>query len=241
KVVHEVPFDNVERDLLFYQEGAKVFMYDEVNGQFMLLFDYAKQAGEQYDIVAGAETYNFLVDSVTTTTLLGDNIQVQHGRIPHPQDPNEPFLQAGNKVYEGIGTEIGLWPKLPTLVTPEIWHYLVCALKPDGKLYSLNPFLDVDCQALATPTSQRPETQTELVIFPNPTTDYLHITVQSSQPIGKAKFLVFNGNGMCVKAFKLADLSSTFILPVWSWPSGAYWLQVVVDGEPILLKEFIKN
>lgn len=127
-------------------------MYNDTSELFMLIFDYAKQAGEQYDIVAGPETYNFLVDSVTTTTLSGDDIQVQHGRIPHPQDPNEPSLQARNKVYEGIGTEIGLWPEFPTLATFEVWYYLVCALKPDGKLYSLNPLLDVDCPALATST-----------------------------------------------------------------------------------------
>jgi Secretion system C-terminal sorting domain len=230
KVVHEVPFSGNERDLLFYQEGDKVFMYDDVNEQFMLIFDYAKLAGEQYDIVAGPETYTFMVDSVTTTTLAGDDIQVQHGRIPHPQDPNEPFLQAGNKVYEGIGTDIGLWPELPTLVTPEIWYYLVCALKPDGKLYNINSFLDVDCQALATSTNNPQSTSPAFSVYPNPAVDNKTLFISNVSFGHASAWSLHDQIGREVKRAVFPAGQQEIELNISDLPNGLYFWQLQSNG-----------
>ncbi len=234
KVVHESSFDGFERDFLFYQNGDEVFMYDNVNEQFMLIFDYAKQAGEQYDIIAGPETYNFLVDSVTTTTLSGDDIRVQHGRIPFPQDPNEPFLVAGNKVYEGIGTEIGLWPKFPSLLTPEIWHYLACALKPDGKLYTLNSIIDVDCQSLATATHQVIPKCFSVYVYPNPVASNTNITISSIPQGYNQTWELYDQLGQMIRTKVILTGQNQVQVSVEGLAAGLYFWQL--ESEERLLE-----
>lgn len=79
-----------------------------------------------------------------------------------------------------------------------------------------------------------------LSIYPNPTADYLNFYLASPRPLSKegAVFRIVNGSGQVVKEFSGGGQGVTYIVPVWDWPSGAYWLQCSVEGEAIISKQF---
>ncbi len=79
-----------------------------------------------------------------------------------------------------------------------------------------------------------------LAIFPNPTSDYLNFYINAPIPASGATIRIINGEGKLVKEFKTSSFDKTFILPVWDWASGAYWVQVVVEGEVIVSNQLIK-
>lgn len=199
KVVHYTSFDGVQQDLLFYQSGESVYAYDEYYQEFVMLYDYSKQAGESYDIIFGQDTSTFLVDSVTYGFFSGESVKVQHGRFTNP---NAPFSEPYNRIYEGIGTYNGLWPSLPSELTVEIWYYLACYQKPDGTILSMNPVLNVDCQALSTPVSVAYLEDKGLHISPNPSTD--EVLLEFQLPSGKGgRVLVMDELGRFVKEINL--------------------------------------
>jgi Secretion system C-terminal sorting domain len=80
----------------------------------------------------------------------------------------------------------------------------------------------------------------KLAIFPNPTADYLNFYVHASNPAREVTFRIVDGEGHIVKAFKTNNLASTFIVPVWDWASGVYWLQYEVGGFILDSEKFIK-
>jgi hypothetical protein len=77
-------------------------------------------------------------------------------------------------------------------------------------------------------------------IYPNPTSDYLNFYIHAPDRVNAAIIRIIDSNGRLIKAFKANDLSSTFILPIWEWANGAYWVQVVVDGELVSTEKFLK-
>jgi hypothetical protein len=77
-------------------------------------------------------------------------------------------------------------------------------------------------------------------IYPNPTSNYLNFYVQAPINVNDANIRIVDSNGRRVKEFKANDLSSTFIIPVWDWADGAYWVQLTVDGKLVSTKKFLK-
>jgi hypothetical protein len=77
-------------------------------------------------------------------------------------------------------------------------------------------------------------------IYPNPTSDYLNFYIHAPDRVNDTIIRIIDSNGRLIKEFRANDLSSTFILPVWEWPNGAYWLQLVVEGELVSTEKFLK-
>ncbi len=78
-------------------------------------------------------------------------------------------------------------------------------------------------------------------IYPNPTSDYLNFYIHAPNRVNDdATIRIIDSNGRLVNEFKANDLSSTFILPVWEWANGAYWVQVIADGELVSTEKFLK-
>ncbi|GJM34014.1 MAG: hypothetical protein DHS20C18_30150 [Saprospiraceae bacterium] len=80
-----------------------------------------------------------------------------------------------------------------------------------------------------------------LDIFPNPTTDYLNIYFRSSQHERQVSFRITDAKGRVIKTFQNQRSDLTFILPVWNWTPGIYFLQYLEDGKIRSVKRFIKQ
>jgi hypothetical protein len=94
------------------------------------------------------------------------------------------------------------------------------------------------CQ-LSDATNEGAQPKIQLAIYPNPTSDYLNFYLHSPNPVGEAMFRIVNGEGKLVKEFKSGTFNTTFILPVWDWASGVYWLQYMEDGTVRATNKFI--
>lgn len=78
-----------------------------------------------------------------------------------------------------------------------------------------------------------------LAIYPNPTTAYLNFELRTPQLLQKASFRIYDINGRLVKEFVSDSPKDTFIVPVWDWEAGVYFLQYLEGGEVQAVERFI--
>ncbi len=83
--------------------------------------------------------------------------------------------------------------------------------------------------------------QIRLDIFPNPTTDYLNIYFKARQDAKIATFRVVDAQGRIMKTFHSERSDVTFLLPVWEWSSGIYFLQYLENEKIKSIQKFIKQ
>ncbi|MBI1225219.1 MAG: T9SS type A sorting domain-containing protein [Bacteroidetes bacterium] len=60
-------------------------------------------------------------------------------------------------------------------------------------------------------------------------------------PASVATICIINSEGSLVMEFKTDSFDQTFIVPVWDWTSGGYWVQVVIDNQISFSQKFIKT
>lgn len=234
KIVHKKSFDGTENDLLFFQEGDKVYSSNAALQAVTLLFDYSKLAGEQFIMFQGQDTLTFYVDSVYVKNFSGDDINVQYGRTTNS---GVELAEAYCEVYEGIGTNTGLWPEVPTDIISEMWYELVCYQKPDGRLYNMNPWLNVDCQALATPVNQAEAENTTLHISPNPASN--EVLVEFQLPTRKAgSILVLDMLGKTIQQYNLPPAATR--LKIDTLTSGIYFIVLKSEEQVFAIKKLIR-
>jgi Secretion system C-terminal sorting domain len=77
-----------------------------------------------------------------------------------------------------------------------------------------------------------------LSTYPNPTTNYLNFYAHAPSHASTATFRIIEAKGCLVKEFKTDNLASTFIVPVWDWHAGAYWLQYCAGSEAVISTQF---
>ena len=83
----------------------------------------------------------------------------------------------------------------------------------------------------------------QLAIYPNPTTDYLNFQLRSKSVVKNSMFRIVNANGQVMEEFRVdVRTGGTFIVPVWTWPAGGYFLQYLDQiGKVLITEKFIKN
>jgi hypothetical protein len=79
---------------------------------------------------------------------------------------------------------------------------------------------------------------TEILVFPNPTTDVLHL--QLNKVFDKMNVQIFNSGGQMVKQLTLSSSNQTITIPVQNLAAGKYWLHLESGGEKQVL-QFIKQ
>ncbi len=80
-----------------------------------------------------------------------------------------------------------------------------------------------------------------LAIYPNPTTDYLNFYLKNARPSKGTSFRIVDAAGRAVKEFQSAAADATFIVPVWGWAAGVYFLQYIEDGAVRCSERFVKQ
>jgi Secretion system C-terminal sorting domain len=78
-----------------------------------------------------------------------------------------------------------------------------------------------------------------LAIYPNPASDYLNFYLRTPRPVREASFRIVNAEGRLMKAFQSDRPDATFIVPVWDWVAGVYFLQYVEEGVVRASEKFI--
>ncbi|MEO6541683.1 MAG: FG-GAP-like repeat-containing protein, partial [Ferruginibacter sp.] len=78
---------------------------------------------------------------------------------------------------------------------------------------------------------------TEILVFPNPTTDVLQLQLNSAY--GKMNIQVINSTGQIVKQLTVAASNRIITIPVQNLPAGKYWLHLQTGSEKQVL-QFMK-
>jgi hypothetical protein len=95
------------------------------------------------------------------------------------------------------------------------------------------------CHIVGAANEKQPETN--LVIYPNPTTDYLNFYLRTPKTLKSADFRIVSAEGKVIKTFSSDNPDATFILPVWDWAAGVYFLQYLEEGVVRGSEQFIKQ
>lgn len=145
-------------------------------------------------------------------------------------------LPIGQTIYDTKLTEDG-----GLIICGQSFNYDDNALYPQqGWLLKLDEYgcLVPGCH-LNDATEEEPlQAEPEIVIYPNPTSDYLNFLVKAPTPASKATIRIINGEGKLIKELDTNRFDQTFILPLWDWANGVYWLQVVDEGKIVVSKQF---
>ena len=146
-------------------------------------------------------------------------------------------------------------------VAPEVWDmkttpdggYVLVGTAPQVFDINTNPYIPawimkVDsfgclipgCQLDdTTAISGSPEQTTRLAIFPNPASDFLHIELRSAPSTGSFAARIVDANGKTMTEIPAVSAHTTYTLPVWQWPPGVYFLQLLHDGVPVRTERFV--
>ncbi len=82
----------------------------------------------------------------------------------------------------------------------------------------------------------------ELLLYPNPATQFLNVFYQSSQQDGELSFSIINVQGQILQQYKnTATSGKTYMLDVGELPTGNYFLEVDLDGNLMKTEQFIKQ
>ncbi len=93
------------------------------------------------------------------------------------------------------------------------------------------------CQ-LYTSTAELEE-KVNLKIYPNPASDFLNIYCFSDTKPRQAAFRIVNAQGQIIRQFDTQAFNdATFILPLFNYPAGNYFLQYLENGQLLQSKPF---
>jgi uncharacterized delta-60 repeat protein len=80
----------------------------------------------------------------------------------------------------------------------------------------------------------------EILVYPNPVFDFLSFQLQGQRPPGSSGvFHIVNAQGRLMKTFQSDRPYATFIVPVWEWAAGVYFLQYVEEGVVSQVEKFV--
>ena len=146
-------------------------------------------------------------------------------------------------------------------VAPEVWDmkatpdggYVLVGTAPQVFDINTNPYIPawimkVDsfgclipgCQLDdTTAVSGSPEQTARLAIFPNPASDFLHFELRPAGITSTYTARIVDTNGKTMTEIPAVSTHTTYTLPVWHWPPGVYFLQLLHEGLPVRTERFV--
>ena len=190
---------------------------------------------------------------------------VAAGMTPTPDDnPNDEKYGQSGWIGKVSPEGDSLWAREYTILDSDIYTHTIYDLKetPDGGFILCGEALDdtfeedIPQQAwllkldqygclvpgchLVDATQEKP-LDIRLAIYPNPASDYLNFYLHANRPMKDVLFRVVNTEGRTIESFQCINPNATFILPIWDWEVGVYFLQCIEDGRVIHSEIFIKQ
>jgi hypothetical protein len=109
---------------------------------------------------------------------------------------------------------------------PDVDSVRICVWSshPNSRM-DLNADNDLSCiQTIVS--SKNITTTTNISLYPNPTSDHLHIQIETVAPIRHAHCKIINISGQIVHDVGLGDRQAALSISVANWPSGLYFAQL---------------
>jgi hypothetical protein len=95
------------------------------------------------------------------------------------------------------------------------------------------------CHLIDATEETKPEIK--LAIYPNPASDYLNFYLRTPVPVREASFRIVNAAGAVVREFRNDMPGATYMVPVWEWAAGIYFLQYLENGLVRCSEQFVKH
>ncbi|GJM34013.1 MAG: hypothetical protein DHS20C18_30140 [Saprospiraceae bacterium] len=221
-------FANFHGDIYVHQDGYEVFIFNEYDQEFQLIYDFSKQVGESWKVKVCTAAY--ATDTLIVIINEVDGIH-RRAKILHSDST---VLYNNIRFGEGYGTEFSsgklLLPE-PINSKPPCTDELLCYEDPvEGLIYSIGSCVNTD-------TKQPDLPDVALTIFPNPAQQ--ESTLQYELPIGvQGEVFIFDRSGKRLSQLSLSLSSGSLILP--AYPAGLYFVTLFVDGRMVLSRRFIR-
>jgi len=216
---------NVGRFL--YEEGGKVYAYDDEADTFRILYDFTLVAGDtlvfEGDPKAAGDGI-FLIDSITYIQAGSLNLKVQH------ITSLSFYVAWGDQIIERIGSSLCLYPQ--NAVCDPLTGGLRCYEDPQiGLINFQNP--ERPCDYITTGTNE-PTEAPYVNVYPNPTTGAFRI--ESKQIIKKIELL----NSLSILSYQNIGTGTTYAeIDMGSMPPGLYYLKVTTSNNNLVVKPII--
>lgn len=97
------------------------------------------------------------------------------------------------------------------------------------------------CHLTDAVDEEKAEPDFHLAIYPNPARDYLNFYLRHSGVRQEVVFRIINAAGQVVREFQGGRPGATYIVPVWDWAPGVYFLQYLEEGQVRVSEKFIKQ
>lgn len=190
---------------------------------------------------------------------------VAAGTTPTPDDdPNDEKYGQSGWIGKVSPEGDSLWAREYTILDSDIYTHTIFDLKetPDGGFILCGEALDdtfeedipqqawllkLDQHGCLVPgchlvdATQEKSLDIRLAIYPNPASDYLNFYLHTNRPMKDVLFRVVSTDKRTIKSFQRISPNATFILPIWDWVAGVYFLQCIEDGQVIHSETFIKQ
>ncbi len=221
---------NIDReDHYIYQTGDTVYHYfydpySPIMGDFTILYDFSLILGDT--LFYEDDDYYFVIDSIGTVEMNGEEYRTQYGHFPHPFQIEQTTII--NEKFGAMNDYLFL----------DITDF--CFL--DGPCqefrcyeddnFPLLQLADVECEHIPIFVStNEPAPPPALLISPNPVRNRL--LVAFSGPVKNAELHLFSPDGQRLKIWEIQNGSIQKELDLGGFPDGLYFIQWRQDGEAL--------
>lgn len=114
--------------------------------------------------------------------------------------------------------------------------------QPNYPNYRLDtPYPLCDSSIVYVPTGQVARPEGAVKVYPNPARDYLNFSYRpaSGQQSGHVSFRIFDTMGRELQHVEAQPGETTYTLPLWHYPPGVYFLQLLHNGLPVRTERFV--
>ncbi|NRA48483.1 MAG: T9SS type A sorting domain-containing protein [Phaeodactylibacter sp.] len=150
-----------------------------------------------------------------------------------------------------IDEEPGMPEPMDLKATPD-GGYIVCgAIDPpdDGGVHPLRYgwLLKLDEHGCLVPgchlpnsTTQEPDLQPQLALFPNPARDFINFELRGARTDHDGAFRILDAQGRLLRSIPAQKALGTVVIPVHDWAAGAYVVQYLEGGQARAAERFLK-
>ncbi|MCK9204469.1 MAG: T9SS type A sorting domain-containing protein [Bacteroidales bacterium] len=205
--------------LYMYSLNDSVLFY--AGNGFHLLYDFGAITGDTitlgYYTTYDGSPLKMVIDSTGTMIINGETRKLQYVSCGDGM-----VIEFGGIVIEGIGNIGYMFPSFdPSLDGPlRCYEDSVIGLFINP-YHSNNGWNFQDCEQVITGITERGVTS-DIMIYPNPAGDYIHLNLTGSTPLWETKITIFNIFGQIIDEMIFPAGQQEFSCPITHLPVGFY-------------------
>lgn len=219
--------------LYTYEEDSKVWLYNEYKQRFTLMYDFAAEEGDEYDLVpwsimheldiehfATDTVFRMHVDSVRTIQVQGQDLRVQYVSSVFSGEPGNYYSEFTDVIVENIGSFIQLFNWDAQLCDVEYDQTLRCYGSPATGLFQ---FGNEACLLVAAKETMYDRFSVK--VAPNPSSGSINLTIDD-QATQLLQIRIHDASGQWVSDILPTAYTQSIHLP----NSGLFLLEFRFDN-----------